>query len=539
MAYEKQNFEPGQVLTAAMLNHMEEGIANLSMESVADASVPSYVRTEAERVAALVQSRQGANTLTFIAASDFHYSTKVSNAAQQTESLTHMGQAMRIIRQKAHIDFTVSLGDMVWDAGESVDEALAAMRFVSECLYGGHNGTAHFRTRGNHDNLYSHATGLSDAQIFANIGAWNSGAEYDATNRIGGYCYRDFDGVKIRVICLNSSESGGCQFSSAQVAWLTNALDLSQKGEGWRSIIVSHHPLDWGKDGGESPINAISNASGLICCVHGHIHNFKVDTISGTDVTRIAIPNACFGRENEYTTAYGITYGEDTKYTKTAGTASDTSFCVITIDPDAEKIYADHYGAGYDRVIGFDGSNTGGGESGGDEGDDDTGGDSVNYTNLVPTSQAMDSTSPYNGTGYKDGYYLSSDSPFENVDSATVLTGYMPYTVAATGVPKSIYIKGATWSEISHCRLYLFDSTKSTIVGARISGNGTGNAAMATSYTMETLGTNYYKLTPVAAASGLWNMISVAASAADAEYFRVSLAGTGANLIITLDEPIE
>jgi hypothetical protein len=36
-----------------------------------------------------------------------------------------------------------------------------------------------------------------------------------------------------------------------------------------------------------------------------------------------------------------------------AGTAEDTSFNVITIDPVARKIYADNYGAGIDREIDY------------------------------------------------------------------------------------------------------------------------------------------------------------------------------------------
>lgn len=463
-------------------------------------TVPDYVRTEVERLAAVVQSRQNANTLTFIAASDFHYSTTVSTAAQQKESMTHMGQAMSLLRNMVHIDFTVGLGDMVWDSGETIEQALAAMRFVSECLHD--SGIEHLRTRGNHDCLYSHDTGLSDAQIFANVGAWNHGAVYDPDNRLGGYCYKDFDNVKIRVICLNSSEtnSGGCLFSAAQVAWLSDALDLTEKGEDWRSIILSHHPLDWGKDGGGNPITVINSATGVIGAFHGHIHNFKVDTITGTTKKRIAIPNACFGRENEYTTAYNITWGEGTKYAKTAGTAMDTAFCVITIDRAAKKIYADHYGAGYDREIDYV-------EDGG-----------VNYTNLVPTSEAADSTEAYNGCGYKNGMYLSS-SGGDSSDSACAATGYIPYNTWLIG--NVLYVKGAEITTTSHVRIY----------GYATKGDAPDNSAccagtnLSTHFTVDELGDNYYKLTHLMDATRV-------------NYLRLSLIGTGESLIVS-KEPIE
>jgi hypothetical protein len=411
-------------------------------------SVPDYVRTEAERLAAVVQSRQNANTLTFIAASDFHYSTKISTAAQQKESITHMGQAMSLLREMVHTDFTAGLGDMVWDSGESVDEAMAAMRFVSQNLYD--PGIEHFRLRGNHDCLYSHATGLTDAQIFANIGAWNRGAVYDSANRLGGYCYKDFDNVKIRVIALNSCEhnSGGCVFSAEQVSWLSSALDLSEKGDDWRSIILSHHPLDWGKDYGGNPITAVNNAKGILCTFHGHLHNFKVDTVTGTTRKRIAIPNACVGRENEYTTAYNINWGESTKYTKTAGTASDTAFCVITIDRAANKIYADHYGAGYDRVVDYV---------------DDAGGSK--YTNLVPTSIDTNG-SVFNGTGYKDENRLNSSGVVTSQANATA-TGFM--TAAKGDVFRITGVRfGGSAAAGLVCYVSIYDASKAKLQSASI-----------------------------------------------------------------------
>ena len=75
-----------------------------------------------------------------------------------------------------------------------------------------------------------------------------------------------------------------------------------------------------------------------------------------TKVQRIAIPNACFYRNNHYggsdlSEYYGIEFGEDITYNKTAGTVKDTAFCVVSIDLDQNIIYAYCYGAGYDRII--------------------------------------------------------------------------------------------------------------------------------------------------------------------------------------------
>lgn len=161
------------------------------------------------------------------------------------------------------------------------------------------------------------------------------------------------------------------------------------------------------------------------------------------------------------------------------------------------------------------------------------------YTNLIPTAQDLSSTSPYNGTGYKDGKYLSSSSPFEGTDSATVLTGYIPYVVPSSGLPPTIYVKGAEWQSISHCRWFGFDSAKTTIKGAQIQGSSSsGAAAITSSFTVTQLGDKYFSLTPILNGS-IWAMVKLAATASDIKFFRISLVGTGANLVITLDEPIE
>lgn len=469
-------------------------------------SIPDYVRAEAERVAKVVQSRQNANTITFLACSDMHYSLLPSNTAQQTESITHLGQALKLIREKVHIDFAAYLGDMIWDSGETAEQALAAVRFGHSCLHEGFLGIPNFFARGNHDSGYGSGIYFSDNQIFANVGVWNSGAQYDPDNRLGGYCYRDFDHVKVRVICLNSAEThtGGCLFSTKQVTWLTNALNLSEKGEGWRSIIVSHHPLDWGKDGGGDPITAINGATGVIGAFHGHTHNFKVDTITGTDIKRIAIPNACVGRENEYSTAYGINWGEATKYTKTAGTAADTSFCVVTIDLAEKKIYADHYGAGYSREVEYVDT----GDSGGS-----------NYVNAVDTAEADNSTDLYNGTGYKVGVYCSSNGG-DSEDTACIATGNMPYNWATDN---PIYIKGAKVTDTSHVRIYGY-STKGSNPLSSASCSG---PTMSTYFIKEELETgNYFKLTP------LGDLPQV-------EYLRLSLIDTGNKPIVSFGKPIE
>ena len=69
----------------------------------------------------------------------------------------------------------------------------------------------------------------------------------------------------------------------------------------------------------------------------------------------------------------------------------------------------------------------------------------VEPTNQLPISQAINSTDPYNGVGYRTGYYLTSSGTFESVGKATEwLTGCIPYTI-----DKSIYIKGVSFTTAS------------------------------------------------------------------------------------------
>lgn len=473
-----------------------------------DDSIPEYIKTEVERVAKVVQSRQNANTITFLACSDIHYyspdnATANANAEKMEEAVVSMGQAMGLLRERVHIDFAAMLGDMTWDYGETHDEILAEMRFVNACLHEGFGSLPQFRMEGNHDDAYESGGDLTVGEVFANIGAWNNGAVYGS--RESGYCYRDFDDVKLRVICLNSSEYSGsaAQYNAEQMTWLASALDLSGKGDDWRSILLGHHPLDWGRNGGVDPTATINSAVGLIASFHGHIHNFLTGTVTNTALPRIGIPNAGYSRENQYGETYGVNWKESTTCSKTPGTATNTSFCVITIDTEAKKIYADHYGAGYDREISYV-----------DNGP-------ASYTNLVPASIDPSTGAVYNAAhtpGYKNGKYASGAG--EGDDDSCVLTGLIAY---GEGCTTPIYIKGADVTAASHCRILGFNAAREASI------QSPAGTVLATYFTVETLGTSYYKLTPT---SELTN------SAGQTDYLRFSLIGTGENLIITLNEPI-
>ena len=343
--------------------------------------VPSDIVAEAERVAGVVQNRKtSGNTLKFIAISDMHEmgdndNTSASILEQYRRANLNAGQGARLIAEKINPDFFANLGDLAWgnlsspsptttlgDLVQSVVKArgyTAPLEALTECFY----------TPGNHDVDY--IGGYLDASIL--------------TNLIGSYRYVDLTAKKVRVICLNTADTtDGTQddkrISGEQLQWFAEALDLSGKSNAadWSIVVLSHHPIDWNEGSNIIPaarclaayLNGTTysvthdgvsisksyagkNAAKFIANVHGHVHCFKVGTINGTSALRVAIPNACYARTNEYGEQGNTTFGETTSYEKKDnGTGKNTAFCVVTVDLDEDIIYADCFGAGYDRVIG-------------------------------------------------------------------------------------------------------------------------------------------------------------------------------------------
>jgi hypothetical protein len=366
--------------------------------------IEDYVKEEAERVAKNVYSHQNANTFTFLAVSDMH--EHLTHEQIMTSNL-HAGQGMELVRKAVNVDFAVCLGDNGWgsavensDVRATIELGIAEIRSANAKLYNAFRGIPNFRTPGNHcpivqNYAFNNNQYLDEHKLFPLYGAYNTGAIYPTGEKDRGYCYRDFEDWKLRVICTNSVDLKGLDpsqgtviyTSGKQLKWFAELLDMSSKSDmnEWGILILSHLPLDYGsskqmvdilkaylngtsvsitKDGVTiNPNYSGKNGATVIANIHGHNHCFNVDKLyvnsSASDkinINRICVPNACFSRSNErgengQLDQGDIEYGETTSYEKVAGTAQDTSFNVITIDPIAKTIYADNYGAGIDRVI--------------------------------------------------------------------------------------------------------------------------------------------------------------------------------------------
>lgn len=369
------------------------------LKSYAQELPPAYVEAAAKEVIKKVARASSNRCLRFIAISDMHV---LLTNTDIMEGNKHAGQAAKLIREGIGLDFCANLGDISWGASnvstidDSLNETLQANQWLAEAF----KGVQHFRVSGNHDPLtynYELNNGyLTPAMLHGLISNYNEGAVIP--NGYGGWCYKDFEEKKLRVICLNTADMSGLditenteplRISGEQLKWFAETLDLSAKEDAseWGIIFLSHHPMDWGSDafavancmqayleGKKYEVTrhgvkvsydyAGKNQAKIIAQFHGHVHNFKVDNIrylkdgvvTPTNIKRIAIPNACFSRSNEcgrngITEVGDVEYGESETYNKTAGTANDTAFCVVSIDLDEEVVHAFCYGAGYDREI--------------------------------------------------------------------------------------------------------------------------------------------------------------------------------------------
>ena len=331
------------------------------------------------------------------------------------------------------------------------------------------------------------------------------------------------------------------------------------------------------------------NSAKFIANVHGHNHCFQFGKLhsvangQGTefDAWRMCTPNACFYRNNSgVVTMNGISFGDPAPHDKTAGTGKDTAFNVNVINPSEQVLYSFCYGAGIDRTIGYaatvyysitntltnvttsndavaaeDGTaysatitaadgytmssvtvKMGGTDITSTAYNSDTGvvsiaavtGDVVitakaakvvSYHNLVP--KAVDSSGA--SAPYTDGLMLKSDGTTSALNHFTV-TGFIPFDGGAVHVYR-IGGDGITWNEY----------------GARLAWYNADFTLKGSVLGYDQLDKSIYYPTKIddPNAAVAFSTDANVAPPHGAAYFRVSAKGSGANLVVTLDEKIE
>ena len=331
------------------------------------------------------------------------------------------------------------------------------------------------------------------------------------------------------------------------------------------------------------------NSAKFIANVHGHNHCFQFGKLhsvangQGTefDAWRMCTPNACFYRNNSgVVTMNGISFGDPAPHDKTAGSGKDTAFNVNVINPSEQVLYSFCYGAGIDRTIGYAATvyhsitNTltnvttsndavaaedgtaysatitaadgytmssvtvamGGTDITSTAYNSDTGvisiaavtGDVVitakatkvvSYHNLVP--KAVDSSGA--SAPYTDGLMLSSSGTTSEYNRFTT-TGFIPFDGAAVHIYR-IGGEGITWNEY----------------GARLAWYNADFTLKGSVLSYDQLDKSIYYPTKIddPNAAAAFSTDANVAPPKGAAYFRVSAKGSGANLVVTLDEKIE
>lgn len=597
-------------------------------ETIAHADIPNYVKAAALEVARKVSSLRTDDSIVFLAMADSHHAGEQDNTSWQEYTNIgnlHASQAAKVLAYALNMDFVCHLGDVTFgDKTTTSDQLHQQIAEMSGWLDEAFKGIPQLWTVGNHDTgLYAYENGTETAletpeYLFSVIGSRCEGAVYGSERF--GYCYRDFEAKKLRVICLNTSEgenlagySAAYVCSPEQLLWFAQTLrevGSREDAADWSVMVLGHYPLDYL---GTHPASAVvkayveggsitqngtavdfagANYAKFVADFHGHTHCYKtaklntIDTSASTatefDAWRVAVPNSGFYRNNHQSgpDKYGLYFEDETTYDKTIGGAQDTAFVVNVVIPSQQVIHSICYGAGYDRVIGYGATvyhsitrnltnvtisdETTAVEAGAAfsanlspaEGYDleavtvtmggvditSTAWDGsvitipevtgsvvitasaakqVSYINLVRSSIDTDG-STYNGIGYKDGYRLGS-SGSEAELSGCAVSGYIELPADGQAHTLRLGGEGITWSSYG-CQVVVYDA-EFTAQSVSMNYNQIGNAGYGTWDTTE--GTAF-TLT--------W---TAGHAFSTAKYLRISAKGSGVNMIVTIDEPID
>ena len=513
-------------------------------------TIPEYVRTEAETVARIVNQHQSNDSIVFPFLSDAHcgYYTDTGNAAT-----TLAGQLLNQIGKRTPYDFIVHGGDYSTGAWNTTKlNSFEQIEDYTELMSEANKGVPSLWCAGNHDDASYQATAgrVTQKELFGLVGRKNRMSGAVCPNGCN-YGYLDLENRKLRVIYLDTDDKrnwgtvavgngattpaylNAHNVSGAQLQWLANTgLDFTDKANPaeWDIVVVSHVVLNisgtitdavsgtvyahstenaakilnayrTGKSGSITHngvtvnynFTAVGSKATVICAVHGHNHKFGSETLTG-GILSIGCPNVMNGRERAS--------DDGNTYTKTAGTADGTSFCILTIDRENCKIYADCVGAGYDREFTYTT-------------------EVIAYTNQIPISTNTDG-SVY---GYKAGYRLNGSGNPEAMNNSYV-TGFIPVAVGDTVYMKNVTFQYGVSSGLpsNNQRVSFYNASKTQIVQLNATGLG-GNAGG-----VKGDDNIWTQFTPKSTMNGV-NCSGVA-------YFRINAAYIGDDSIITVNEPI-
>lgn len=309
--------------------------------------------------------------------------------------------------------------------------------------------------------------------------------------------------------------------------------------------------------------SSLSHYATIASGISGHQHAFLVNT--DELVNYISVGNACEG---------GKASADGNSYPKVDNTADDTTFDIIDFDFANQEAYCWNYGAGYDRVVPFRYSAPNVAVTGvslsATSGKLQVEGTVTLVANVVPanaTNRKVNWTSSNNSVatvangvvtakeignavitattedggftatyaltveakpitniidtiGYEDGVRLNSSGTTTGADGYTA-TGMID--ISAYPDPVVVRTKGVNFTKSTSCYIVLYNASGAKIANTYIK-------------TMVENGTAWNNTVITADADG--NLVITTQNSNAANYFRISGYGSGANLIVTINEEI-
>lgn len=312
--------------------------------------IADYFEAEAVETVESVRNLLTEPCLVFPLITDIHYKSLTERPTIFDNSIENMKRVVSEIP----CDFVLNLGDNT-DGKAELNTTIERGHYITNRFR--ELDLPYFCAIGNHDtNWYVETLDLS--QKYRAYISGTKDAVFNKTN-LGTDCYKDFDNLGIRLVVVNANHDDRYYFSPNTVSWLRDtALDTDNIvlfAVHFSSIPSQNHK---NRDPAyRTEITAVLqnfiNGGGTIIQVCGHSHADYAFTAPW-----LTVFSTCGKFESVDVTADGFTCitgyeGELVSPERVEGTATEDSWSVVVVRPQARKINFVRFGAGEDREFTF------------------------------------------------------------------------------------------------------------------------------------------------------------------------------------------
>ena len=352
----------GEIVRSVLSRKVKANEANISsldnrVSALEGDDLPSYFIGEAETCASSLVDACNEKSLVIAFNTDNHYGA--SNGWNWGDTIG----TIKKVNSLYPIDVIINGGDLINGDEtkakdiERLNEMISGMSKAKDCSYA---------TIGNHDDgsfTVSETPLLSQGELFSTI-ARHMGIKSDAIAEQKSYCYKDFDGLGLRLIVLDShisNGSGGATpstwgYDTDQINWLSNvALDTN-----YQVVIFSHMGVTQEYSAANiQPVNGvavrtaiesfIANGGVVVGFFHGHTHWDFIGKHSNTNGF-YEISTGCSRIQTGPITLYSGYYPSGaTMPVREAYTVTQELWDLIVVKPTSRKVKMIRFGAGDDR----------------------------------------------------------------------------------------------------------------------------------------------------------------------------------------------